>query len=48
MGFRCDGKQSLYIPSRTRLEILGKGEEWLHDRKRGAERSKIAAKIMRD
>jgi hypothetical protein len=26
---RCDGRQSLCVPSRRRLERLGKGEEWL-------------------
>jgi hypothetical protein len=33
------------VPSRTRLERLGKSEEWLHDQNRGVERSKIATKI---
>jgi hypothetical protein len=41
----CDGKCSLCMPSRRRLERLGKREEWLHDQNGGAEKSKIATKI---
>jgi hypothetical protein len=33
------------VPSRTRLERLGKREEWLQNLNRSAERSKIATKI---
>jgi hypothetical protein len=33
------------VPSRRRLERLGKIEEWLHDQNKGAEKSKIATKI---
>jgi hypothetical protein len=33
------------MPSRRRLERLGKREEWLHDQNGGAEKSKIATKI---
>jgi hypothetical protein len=33
------------VPSRRRLERLGKIEEWLQDQNKGAEKSKIATKI---
>jgi hypothetical protein len=33
------------VPSRRRLERLGKGEEWLHDQNRGAEKRKVATKV---
>jgi hypothetical protein len=42
---KCNGKWSLCVPSRRRLERLGKIEEWLHDQNKGAEKSKIATKI---
>jgi hypothetical protein len=41
----CDEKQSLCIPSRRRLERLGKREEWLHDQNGGVEKRKIATKV---
>jgi hypothetical protein len=42
---RCDGRQSLYVPSRRRLERLEKGEEWLHDQNRGVKMRKVATKV---
>jgi hypothetical protein len=42
---RCDGRQSLCVPSRRRLERLGKGEELLPDQNRGGEKRKVATKV---
>jgi hypothetical protein len=42
---RCDGRQSFCMPSRRRLKILEKGEEWLHDQNRGAEKRKVATTV---
>jgi hypothetical protein len=33
------------VPSKRRLERLGKIEEWLHNQNRGVEKSKIETKI---
>jgi hypothetical protein len=33
------------VPSRRRLERLGKGKEWLHDQNRGAKKRNVGTKV---
>jgi hypothetical protein len=42
----CDGKWPLCMPSRRRLEQLGKRKEWWDTQNGGAEMSKIETKII--